>query len=225
LRALAGTAAQSIPEPTIDGGHEELMGHVVLLGDSIFDNASYVRGGPDVVAQLRDVLPAGWRADLLAVDGAIITDVPRQLARAPSSATHLVLSVGGNDALGHASLLGRPARDATEVLCWFAEATSDFRLRYRALLSHIAGEVRPGQRISVCTIYNGNLGAEMHAAVSAALAIFNDSISRAARERGWNVIELRDLCCEPADYANPIEPSVIGGAKIAAAIMREVTAG
>lgn len=29
-------------------------GHVVLLGDSIFDNAAYVRGGPDVVAQLAD---------------------------------------------------------------------------------------------------------------------------------------------------------------------------
>ena len=25
------------------------MGHVVLLGDSIFDNAAYVRGGPDVI--------------------------------------------------------------------------------------------------------------------------------------------------------------------------------
>jgi hypothetical protein len=27
--------------------------HVVLLGDSVFDNAAYVRGGPDVVAQRR----------------------------------------------------------------------------------------------------------------------------------------------------------------------------
>lgn len=33
------------------------MPHVVLLGDSIFDNAAFVGGGPDVVAQLRRGLP------------------------------------------------------------------------------------------------------------------------------------------------------------------------
>ncbi|MGZ8470667.1 MAG: SGNH/GDSL hydrolase family protein, partial [Gemmatirosa sp.] len=33
------------------------MRHLVLLGDSIFDNAAYVRGGPDVVAQVRARLP------------------------------------------------------------------------------------------------------------------------------------------------------------------------
>ena len=30
------------------------MKHIVLLGDSIFDNAAYVAGGPDVVKQLRE---------------------------------------------------------------------------------------------------------------------------------------------------------------------------
>src|SRR3712207_8799829 len=44
-------------------------GHVVLLGDSIFDNGVYVSGGPDVVRQLRDELPPGWQATLRAIDG------------------------------------------------------------------------------------------------------------------------------------------------------------
>ena len=35
------------------------MAHVVLLGDSIFDNLSYTRGGPDVIRQLRGHVPAG----------------------------------------------------------------------------------------------------------------------------------------------------------------------
>jgi hypothetical protein len=38
------------------------------------------------------------------------------------------------------------------------------------------------------------------------------------------VIELRLVCSEPEDYANPIEPSVQGGAKIARAIARAVGA-
>ena len=59
------------------------MGHVVLLGDSIFDNAAYVRGGPDVIRQLREALPAGWKATLAAVDGAVIDSVPRQLQAIP----------------------------------------------------------------------------------------------------------------------------------------------
>ena len=77
------------------------MPHVVLVGDSIFDNAAYTDGGPDVVSQVRGLLPPGWDATLLAVDGAITDGVAGQLARLPEQATHLVLSVGGNNALMH----------------------------------------------------------------------------------------------------------------------------
>lgn len=55
------------------------MTHIVLLGDSIFDNAHYTEGGPDVISQVRQLLPKGWRASLLAVDGATTEDVPSQL--------------------------------------------------------------------------------------------------------------------------------------------------
>ena len=64
-----------MPDPT----SPPTPGHVVLLGDSIFDNASYVAGGPDVVTHLRSVLPPGWRATLAAVDGDVTTGVGRQL--------------------------------------------------------------------------------------------------------------------------------------------------
>ena len=78
------------------------MNHIVLLGNSIFDNAAYVAGGPDVVRQLRDILPSGWRAALNARDGAVIADLPQQLQKLPGDASHLVVSVGGDDALGDA---------------------------------------------------------------------------------------------------------------------------
>ena len=44
------------------------------------------------------------------------------------------------------------------------------------------------------------------------------SSTRAAFARSVPVIDLRLICTEPADYANPIEPSVQGGQKIASAI-------
>ena len=197
------------------------MTHVVLLGDSIFDNAAYVRGGPDVVAQLRALLPPGDRATLLAVDGAVTADVARQLARLPADATDLVLSVGGNDALGHVGLLQRRAQHGGEALAWFDEAVAAFADDYRRLVDALA---RRGPPATVCTIYEGQLEPALRRPARAALAIFNDAIQRAARAAALPVIELRDVCTEPADYANPIEPSVQGGARIAAAIVRQLLA-
>ena len=197
------------------------MPHLVLLGDSIFDNASYVRGGPDVRTQLAAVLPPEWRVTLAAVDGAVLADVPRQLARVPADATHLVVSAGGNDALGHADLLHRPARSSAEVLGWLADAADGFEARYRRMLDALGALGRP---TTVCTIYNGNLGPPTQRLATTALAVFNDAILRAAGAYGLPAIELRRVCTEPADYTNPIEPSVTGGAKIARAIADAVGA-
>lgn len=81
------------------------MPHVVLLGDSIFDNGQYTGGGLDVASQLRKLLP-GWGVSLLAVDGSTTFNIPDQMRRLPKESTHLVLSVGGNNALLEASRLG-----------------------------------------------------------------------------------------------------------------------
>jgi hypothetical protein len=50
--------------------------------------------------------------------------------------------------------------------------------------------------------------------------IFNDAILHTAFVRGAGVIDLRLVCNEASDYANPIEPSGGGGLKIATAIAR-----
>jgi lysophospholipase L1-like esterase len=189
--------------------------HVALLGDSIFDNAVYVRPGPDIATQLRELLPDGWRATLAAVDGAVIDHVAGQLRRVPDDATHLVVSAGGNDALGHTGLLDRPARSSAEVLGWLADAAEVFEARYRRMLDTILARGLP---TTVCTIYNGNLGPPAQRLATTALAVFDDAILRVAAARRVPVIELRHVCTEPADYANPIEPSARGGAKIARAI-------
>ncbi|TME73108.1 MAG: hypothetical protein E6I46_12230 [Chloroflexi bacterium] len=66
-------------------------GHIALLGDSILDNGGYTSGGPDVISQLREMLPPSWRASLLAVDGSMIADLPDQLVKLPSDTSHLVI--------------------------------------------------------------------------------------------------------------------------------------
>jgi GDSL-like Lipase/Acylhydrolase family len=194
------------------------MPHVVLLGDSIFDNAAYVAGGPDVVAHLRERLPSRWEATLAALDGATTEDMAIQHGRIPADATHLVLSIGGNDALMNIDLLQRPASSSAQVLAMLADARDAFGVRYGEVLRELRGRGLP---LTVCTIYEGNFpDAAMQRLASTALSVFNDVILRTAIRAALPVIDLRLVCGEPADYANPIEPSVQGGGRIADAIVR-----
>ena len=52
--------------------------------------------------------------------------------------------------------------------------------------------------------------------------VFNDVIFRLGIESGLPIIDLRFVCSSPSDYANPIEPSSDGGAKIAGTIVNAV---
>ncbi|MCD6043148.1 MAG: hypothetical protein K0R40_2751, partial [Burkholderiales bacterium] len=166
-------------------------------------------------------LPARWRATLAAVDGATTGDVPRQLKKLPDDATHLVLSVGGNDALGNAALLNVPVRSSAGALALLADAVHGFEASYRKCLEACLQRQLP---LTVCTIYNGHFDdADYQRIAALALALFNDVILRCAVEQALPVLELRLICARPEDYANPIEPSSVGGEKIAAAIAAVVT--
>lgn len=194
------------------------MTHLVLLGDSIFDNGSYTEGGPDVVAQVREILPPGWSASLSAVDGATTHDISAQLRGLPLSATHLALSIGGNNALMEAGVLDTQAASTSQAVQHLADVADKFDENYRFAVDSCMGTGLP---LVVCTIYNGCFpDREFQRVITTTLAIFNDVILRTALSRGLPVIELRAVCSEPADYANPIEPSSAGGRKIAHALVQ-----
>jgi hypothetical protein len=197
------------------------MNNVVLLGDSIFDNQSYVGGGPDVVAQLRGDLPSGWTATLAARDGTTTANIKDQLATLPADATHLVVSVGGNDALQEKILIEEEARSVAEVLDKLAKIKSAFKKSYSAMLDGAVGHKLP---VAVCTIYEARYPDPTTRQIAGVgLTIFNDVITREAFARGLPVIDLRLIFDDDEDYANDIEPSVKGGAKIAKAIATLVT--
>ena len=118
--------------------------NVVLLGDLIFDNKAYVGGGPDVIAQLGAMLPAGWTATLAARDGSTTSDIAGQLNTMPKDATHLVVSVGGNDALGEKGLIEEKAQSVAEVLDKLAKIKAAFAKSYAAMLDGVlARSCRP----------------------------------------------------------------------------------
>lgn len=193
------------------------MSHVVLLGDSIFDNAAYTGGAPDVVRQVRRRLPHGSKATLRAVDGGTTADVREQLRHLPADATHLIVSAGGNDALGFIDFLGAPARSTAEALLGLAGIAVEFERGYQGMLNAVLAYGLPA---AICTIYYPRFPEpDLQKIAVTALTVFNDCITRAAFIHRIPLIDLRLICTEEGDYADPIEPSAQGGEKIASAIV------
>jgi len=197
--------------------------NIVLLGDSVFDNGSYVPDELPVADQLRERLPDGWRVSLLAIDGDVIEGIQSQLDELPDDATVLVVSVGGNDALRYAEVFEKETDSVGGGLLELYDIQNEFSAKYELMLSAVLERQLP---TLACTIYDQVPFAEevMRQLVQTSLPIFNDVILRAAAEGGISVLDLRAMCTDPEDFSglSPIEPSAVGGAKITTAIARIV---
>ncbi len=194
------------------------MAHVVLLGDSIFDNKVYVgKNGKDVITHLRELLPNEWQATLKAVDGSLIENVSEQLLVIPSDTTHFVVSVGGNNAIMNSDILQMKAGNSAEVLSEIADRRETFERHYVRMLQNLLSKNLP---TAVCTIYFPNFPEAIFQRLAVtALSIFNDVIIRQAIINNLPIVDLRLICNEADDYANEIEPSDKGGKKIATKIL------
>jgi hypothetical protein len=196
--------------------------HVALIGDSILDNRAYTKGEPDVATHLRHVLGEAPSVTLCAIDGSRTSDLGMQLSRIPADSTHIVVSIGGNDALMNIDLLNIPVTSTGKALSLFGERIRKFEQAYKAAIDSV---LRLGRETAICTIYNGNLDEPEASRARIVLMLFNDVILRCGFERHLAIVDLRFVCSDPADYANPIEPSGRGGLKIAKAIARSLQNG
>ncbi|MGE0627987.1 MAG: SGNH/GDSL hydrolase family protein [Hyphomicrobiaceae bacterium] len=190
---------------------------ITLLGDSIFDNARYVGDEPCVADQIEEGL-TDWNVDLRATDGAPVREVlTDQLRQKPENGV-IVLSAGGNDALNSLHLL-EGHTNAWSIEFWRGcyRIRETFRKDYAQLLDTLTSYNLP---VAVCTIYNPDYsrivaGKILQKMAAVGVALFNDVIVREALRRSLHVIDLRDICTTAADFVNVIEPSSIGGRKIA----------
>ena len=193
--------------------------HLVLLGDSIIDNKSYTKGGLSVEEHLRRC----YDVTRLATDGHTTGHISKQLEHLPDDATHLVLSVGGNDALMNINILERPASDVWGAVSSISDLIDVFEKNYRKCLDDVLSHSLP---TVICTIYNGAFESVQKQKVMKTMArMFNDVIIQCANESDCPIIDLRTICTEREDYFNPIEPSAEGGRKIASAILTALNPG
>ena len=154
----------------------------------------------------------------LAIDGAVTSIIFSQLEDLPTDTTHIVISVGGNDALTAAHVLDAPAQSVAEVLQQLAGIQDRVREDYASMLDATAQRNLP---TAVCTVYDPRYPDPLRRRMgSFALSGINDVITREAFSRDLSLIDLRVIFDEDKDFANPIEPSVQGGKKLAEAIYR-----
>jgi hypothetical protein len=178
----------------------------------VFDNAAYVNG-PDVRAQVETKMPDDWAVSLLAVDGSYILDVPNQLEQLPDDAQILVVSTGGNDVLVQTEVLGDAVNTVGEALLLLDDAVGQFREDYCQMLEAVAAA---DVQSYICTIYRPDFPDEdFQRMTSTALGLFNDVIVEEASLRLLPILDIRAIFTDSGDYANPIEPSVQGGQKLA----------
>jgi hypothetical protein len=206
------------------------MKHIVLLGDSIFDNSSYVNPGElDVPNQLKSLVGPDCKVTNLAVDGHVTRHIKTQLNHLPSDTTHLFISVGGNDGLGHLSIFNEPVETVGGGLQKMYLIGEKYKKEYSSMIDKVLSHELP---TTLCNIYYPRfysnsfdrvasyfrMGVNVEKLQQMAMAaetIFNDIIMFEVFNRKLPLIDLRVLCNDDEDFANPIEPSCIGGLKIA----------
>jgi len=206
-----------------------MIKEIHLYGDSILDNGSYVEQGSSVLHQLKKI-DNNINFQLLAVDG----DCARHTLEVLDAIQHphdeeigAVLSVGGNDALAMSNMMFDPVDTVAAAFGHIRQPLEEFRKEYEKVLKSLTLLYRL-ENIRVCTIYNkiptqllSHVGIGPNEMMG--LALFNDIITETAASYGISIIDLRVVCATADCYASisPIEPSEIGGMKIAKQIISE----
>ena len=195
---------------------------VLVLGDSTLDNGAYVGLlGRSLKSHLKELLE-DWTIDFRALDGAVCADVSQnQLRGEAGDFDAVVVSVGGNDALGHLHLLeDTERRRLIEHGLMLADIQDTFRADYRQVLDAADGDGCP---ILVLTIYRARfhldgMPADLGRAANALLSLFNDVIQEEGLARRHDILDVRHICVSDEHFANAIEPSDSGGREIAMGI-------
>ena len=206
-----------------------LSKELVLLGDSIIDNKTYVLDGEFSVLEhikSKTEIPVTQ----LALDGATTDDVlDNQLSNISSEASHIVLSVGGNDLLNEIGFLMEDFKyTPNQVLERCYSLIAPVTKKYESIVTTLqTSKIRAN--LLLCTVYEGDLeGSVMYDDIAISsrtmLSLFNDSVYKTHNMFKTGILELRHIFTNKEDYANPIEPSHQGGVKLADKLVRCVNA-
>ena len=206
------------------------MNRVVLFGDSIIDNKTYVSHGEfSVLEHLENI--SNYEYIQVDYDGHTTFDVQNKQLHLSTieKPSHIVLSVGGNDLLQNLSYLSNgPISNVNEAVTGIQQHIFEpLKQRFETIIEELSSQ---RANLLICTVYEGDLGRtdefkDVLDSSKIMVSSFNDIVYKTAKKYNADVLELREIFISSDDYANPIEPSHIGGEKLAKSIVEWIKNG
>lgn len=168
---------------------------IILLGDSILNNSNYVDSDSSVSALIKKTR-SNDKVLLLAQDNAKVSDVYKQVdsiigTELDSKNTYIFLSVGGNNMLDP---------NFTNI--------SDLKQQYFKLVSYIRNNFSKSKIFLIGLYYPFDERFKKHTTNI-------NSWNKIIKNLGYNYIMLDGIITNKSDLVFSIEPSAIGGQKIA----------
>ena len=206
------------------------MNRVVLFGDSIIDNKTYVSHGEfSVLEHLENI--SNYEYIQVAYDGHTTFDVQNKQLHLSTieKPSHIVLSVGGNDLLQNLSYLSNgPMSNVNDAITGIQQHIFEpLEQRFETIIEELSSQ---RANLLICTVYEGDLGRtdefkDVLDSSKIMVSSLNDIVYKTAKKYKADVLELREIFISSDDYANPIEPSHIGGEKLAKSIVEWIKNG
>lgn len=176
--------------------------YVILMGDSVLNNANYVPSGKSVVDILKKKI-----SNVLNVskDGATISDLYGQLDKIPSklnkAETYIFISAGGNDILNKQSELSNA--DIIKLFNRYMDFLKALRIKLGSTKINIMNLYLPAN--------------PRYQSYKASIDQWNKLLNENSTKIGeiYNVVDLYSLLTTPKDFIYDIEPSESASEKLA----------
>lgn len=176
--------------------------NIILIGDSVLNNAAYVPPGKAVLDYLKQKTNNVFN---FAKDGSTIQDAIDQILNIPpnfnNSNSYFFISVGGNDILNLRNMLTNSEIDV--LFSKYIQLIDTIKLKFG------------GVNINVCNLYLPSDPRYLNYKPS--IDYWNQLIQKNSNRIGamYNVVDLFNLLNTPNDFIYGIEPSKDGSVKIA----------
>jgi molybdopterin converting factor small subunit len=176
---------------------------IILMGDSILNNANYVPEGTSVYAFLKQKVS---NVINVAKDGATINDLYTQLDKIPielnNSQTYIFISAGGNNILSNSTT----KLNKDQIIQLF-NTYIDFLKALRAKLSNV--------NINILNLYLPTN--PRYQSYKSSVDQWNQLLKEYSNKIGetYNILDLHTLLTSPEDFIYDIEPSKTASDKIA----------
>ena len=184
---------------------------IVLLGDSILKNNSYVKNGLSIEDILRD--KKGDNLHCLALNHSTVVDVYSQIDNIPlelnNENTIIFLSSGGNDILSQ--YVDKRDSDVSD-----SHLLNVIFIAYKKMVTSLQTKMNQSKIVLIDIYYPTSNQFSQYKPI---IKEWNNMLEKYSREKSFGLIQISKSVTASDDFTLSIEPSEKGGEKIARSIL------